>query len=107
MTHSERILLTQNSLPPSLTSLTTSCQREPGGLDSQDLCATQPTWEVVAGQGSVAKLQEVSELALAVWFPVGETPGSSTGRAVQAKWTLCPALPPALCTQGWQVLLQR
>lgn len=42
------------------------------------------------GQGSVAKLQEVLELTM--WFPVGQTPGSSAGRAVQAQWTLRPAL---------------
>lgn len=85
MTHSERILLTQSSLPSSLAALTPSCQDKPGGSGlPQNLCATRPTWAVVAGQGNVAKLQEVLELT--VWFPVGETPGSLAGRAVQAKW---------------------
>lgn len=55
----------------------------------RDLCATRPTWAVVAGQGNVAKLQEVLELT--VWFPVGETPGSLEGRAGQTKWALLPS----------------
>lgn len=63
-------------------------------------------WGLLAEQGNVAKLQEVLELT--VWFPVGETPESLEGRAVQAKWALlsssaesqriflCPLHPPTL-----------
>lgn len=36
-----------------------------------------------------------------MWFPVGEAPGSSAGRAVQAKWTPLPAL-----QSLWRVFLQ-
>lgn len=49
-----------------------------------------------------------------MWFPVGEAPESSAGRAVNAKWTLLPALQslarfppgphpaPRLLIEGWQ-----
>lgn len=38
MTHSARIPLTQSSLPPSLTSLTRSCQHEPGESGLPGIC---------------------------------------------------------------------
>lgn len=60
-----------------------------GGLDSQGSVRHPADLGGVGQQGNVAKLQEVLELT--VWFPVGQTPGSLEGRAVQAKWALLPS----------------
>lgn len=89
MTHAERVLLTQGCLPPPPTALAPAAGRIWAVWGSQGSGCHPPTWAVVAGQGSVAKLREVSELT--VWFPVGHPPGSS---AVWASSALLPAAQP-------------
>lgn len=99
MTHSERILLIQSSLHPSLPSPLLPGLTSLGGLDSQGSVHHPASLDGGGPAGSVAKLQEVLELTM--WFPVGEAPGSSAGRAVKAKWTLRPTL-----QSLWRVFLQ-
>lgn len=70
MTHWEQTLLTHFP-PPCLAALTPPLTASWGVWDSQGAMHQLPAWVVVAGQGSSAKLQEVSELP--VVFPVGDS----------------------------------